>query len=1333
MRTAFRASPGVTDTIGNDRTVIRGGAAYLLALASLAWAVSCGDEEPTTAPPPPNRPPAAARAIPAQNLKPWDTITLNAADFFGDPDGQPLAFTMASSDTTVVAVSVMDGTLTIYAAGPGSASVSVTARDPGGLSANQLVDVTVEPFSERQILILFHEATGGPNWYGRLGWLTDAPLEDWFGIEVDDDGNVIELELYRNNLAGSIPPELAGLAGLSRLQLASNHLSGPIPVELAELSGLSFLGLFNNHLEGAVPPELGDLANLTRLELDRNRLTGPIPRSFLKLDRLRRFYFSQASGLCVPGSSEFTAWVAAMKGGAQGPFCNQSDLRVLESLYLASGGEEWTNGAGWREGAVAAQRYGVTADELGRVTALDLAGNGLTGRLPENLGQLTLLTELRVGDNALSGRLPSSLSALPLRRFQYADTELCVPADAYFKDWLGGIGQHQGTGIDCAPPSDRDVLVTLYDATGGPDWADNENWLTEAPLGEWYGVDTDEDGRVTALWLQNNGLDGQLPAELGHLSELRDLGLGNNHLWGPLPAELGNLAALTTLVIANTDLSGTIPAQLGNLAELTVLTLAGTELTGPIPPELGKLANLNSLSLDYNALEGAIPPELGNLAALESLSLALNDLTGPIPPELGNLSNLHDLRLGRNQLTGSIPPELAMLGELQVLVLSDNDLTGPLPPELGGLDDLLYATLAGNNLTGPIPPELGSLARIQYLTLADNNLTGSMPPELSRLTAALDLDLRHNALTGPIPPELGALARLVRLSLGHNDLSGPIPPQVGEMNHLRELDVTNNAGLSGALPEQLTELRIDLLAAGGTDLCAPSGDAFLQWLGAVAKRRVIPCPDGEPASAYLTQAVQSRSYPVPLVAGRPALLRVFVTAARAGGASMPPVRARFYLDGVETHVADIASSSAPIPTDVDEGDLAASANAEVPGEVIQPGLEMVIEIDPEGALDPALGVARRIPAEGRGAVDVRAMPTLRLTLVPFLLEQMPDSSILALTAAMAADPGGHELLHGTRTLLPVGELDVTAHEPVLISSNNAYDLFRETIAIWAMEGWTGHYMGTISGRTSVARGIASVPGRVSFSVPDSRIIAHELGHNLSLSHAPCGAAGGPDPTFPEQDGTIGAWGYDLRRGRLVTPDRPDVMSYCEPPWISDYYFTNALRFRIRDEAERVTGAAATSGRSILLWGGVDLEGKPFLDPAFVLEAPGSLPPPGGEYLITGRDARGRELFSLGFDMPVPADGDGRPSFAFMLPAGDGWAGDLADITLTGPDGSDTLNRESRRAMAILRNPRTGQVRGILRRPPPVTQAAMDGVGRLAGPGLEVLLSLGLPGAEAWRR
>ena len=102
-------------------------------------------------------------------------------------------------------------------------------------------------------------------------------------------------------------------------------------------------------------------------------------------------------------------------------------------------------------------------------------------------------------------------------------------------------------------------------------------------------------------------------------------------------------------------------------------------------------------------------------------------------------------------------------------------------------------------------------------------------------------------------------------------------------------------------------------------------------------------------------------------------------------------------------------------------------------------------------------------------------------------------------------------------------------------------------------------------------------------------------------------------------------------------------------------------------------------------------------------------------------------------MPKTADGDGSSSFAFVLPVQSGWEGNLAGITLTGPSGSVTLDGDSDLPMAILRNPRNGQVRGILRDLPPLTQATRDAAGSFAEPGLEVLFSRGIPDAAAWRR
>ena len=615
-----------------------------------------------------------------------------------------------------------------------------------------------------------------------------------------------------------------------------------------------------------------------------------------------------------------------------------------------------------------------------------------------------------------------------------------------------------------------------------------------------------------------------------------------------------------------------------------------------------------------------------------------------------------------------------------------------------------------NALTGPIPPELGNLANLEWLYFETNDLTG------------------------PIPPELGNLANLSGLSLSRNDLTGPIPPKMGGMTRLTEADFSHNRALAGPLPADMTSLRgLEVLLASRTSLCVPAEGGFREWLAGMHKTRIPMCGDAGLSAAYLTQAVQSWDFPVPLVAGRNALLRVFPTAMQTTSEGIPDVRARFYVSGQETHVEEIPGSTVPIPIQIDEGDLSKSTNAEIAGHVIQQGLEMVIEVDPGGMLDPGLGVAGRIPETGRLAVEVASMPVFDLTLIPFVWTETHDSSIVELVDAMAADPENHEMLSDTRELLPIGELSVTAHDPVLSSSNSAFALIRETDAIRVMEGGTGHYMGMMSPPlTGRVVGLATTPGRSSFSHPTPGTLAHELGHNFNLSHAPCGGAGGPDPSYPHTKGALGAWGYNFDGARLVHPGWHDLMSYCAPFWISDYHFTNALRYRLFDEGMPDAAASVVASKSLLLWGGASADGVPFLEPSFVVDAIASQPDSAGDYTVTGRDASGRELFSLSFAMPRIADGDGSSSFVFALPVRPGWEA-LAEITLTGPDGSATLDGDSDRTMAILRNPRTGQVRGFLRDVPPPTQAAMDAPGQVAGKGLEVLFSRGIPSAEAWRR
>ena len=192
-------------------------------------------------------------------------------------------------------------------------------------------------------------------------------------------------------------------------------------------------------------------------------------------------------------------------------------------------------------------------------------------------------------------------------------------------------------GIGLASDREKAVLVALYWATGGTNWETNTNWLSSTyPLDQWYGVTTDDEGRVTRLDLSYNWLTGPIPETLGQLKNLQDLYLSGNRL------------------------TGTIPETLGQLDSLQYLYLDDNQLTGPIPETLGNLNSLQYLYLDDNQLTGPIPETLGNLNSLQYLDLSVNYLTGPIPEALGQLNNLKRLRLGDNDLTGCIPSALSV-------------------------------------------------------------------------------------------------------------------------------------------------------------------------------------------------------------------------------------------------------------------------------------------------------------------------------------------------------------------------------------------------------------------------------------------------------------------------------------------------------------------------------------------------------------------------------------------------------------------------------------------------------------------------------------------------
>ena len=230
------------------------------------------------------------------------------------------------------------------------------------------------------------------------------------------------------------------------------------------------------------------------------------------------------------------------------------------------------------------QLSGEIPAELGSLSNLEvlwLDVNQLSGEIPAELGRLTNLVGLRLdGNSSLSGSLPGSFTGLTsLIHLYLGGTGLCAPTDDTFQAWLGGISDRRDV-VNCGELTDRAILVALYNATDGPNWGSNIHWLSDMPLGEWHGVTTDSDGRVIHLDLGFNRLSGEIPAELGRLTNLERLWLVGNQLTGEIPAELGSLSNLEELWLDVNQLSGEIPAELGSLSNLEELWLDVNQLSG---------------------------------------------------------------------------------------------------------------------------------------------------------------------------------------------------------------------------------------------------------------------------------------------------------------------------------------------------------------------------------------------------------------------------------------------------------------------------------------------------------------------------------------------------------------------------------------------------------------------------------------------------------------------------------------------------------------------------------------------------------------------------------
>lgn len=456
--------------------------------------------------------------------------------------------------------------------------------------------------------------------------------------------------------------------------------------------------------------------------------------------------------------------------------------------------------------------------------------------------------------------------------------------------------------------------------------------------------------------------------------------------------------------------------------------------------------------------------------------------------------------------------------------------------------------------------------------------------------------------------------------------------------------------------------------------------------------RVNPTAVQVDTDLYLNQAVQRSDGSIPLVAGRDAVLRVFVTADRTNFFA-PGATVRFVRDD-EVVLTLVAPPLDGIPTTTDEGNLATSFTLPVPGHVLQPGTGIVVEVGTDGTVPLLEGSRTRFPDEGVAELDIREVTPFRVRFVPV---HQPGLLQVSLT------PGNLEQFMGpTRAVFPLAEVEVQLREPYLASTTTATpegwsQILHELRVLRAMEGDPIYYHGIIR-RIAHWAGLAYVGWPIALTydaLPQAGwTVAHELGHNFGRRHAPCGNPSGVDTAFPHPGGASGVHGMDVERLEARSPQVPDLMGYCQPRWISDHNYLAVMNFRASEgirwsvagearegvDAPRTApefpglagtpdlAAAAAGGAGLLFWGRLH-EGRLMVDPPLPVEA-STLPPRPGPWTLVGRDAGGAVLFQAPFAMEELSKGPSSSAhFTFTLPLDASRVSALARIEVTGPEGS----------------------------------------------------------------
>lgn len=449
-------------------------------------------------------------------------------------------------------------------------------------------------------------------------------LHGAFPNSIANCSNLTYMSLSENSFIGRIPSGIGSLAKLETLPLDGNNFDRDIPEELLKCSKLSFLELSKNNFGGEIQQIFGRFTNLKFLILHSNRYSGGIESSgILNLPNLTRLDLSY---------NNFTGKIPVQI--AQMPKIKY--LILAHNNFNGSIPSEFGNIAG--------------------LQALDLSFNSLTGSIPPKIGNLKSLLWLMLANNNLTGEIPAEIgNCNSLLWLNLANNRLTgrIPPN------ISGTGSNPYKTFEI---NRRDGLTA-----GSSECLAMKRWIpaTYPPFSFVYTLMTRKNCQIT--W------DRLLK------------GYGIFPLCRNSTSPFQTLAISGYLQLSGNLLHGEVPPEIGRMTNLSLVHLNVNQLSGRLPPEISRLP-LVVLNVSNNSFSGPIPTELGNAHCLQNLDLSINNFSGEFPASLNGLTDLTKFNVSFNPLLYGVIPVTgqiatfdndSFLGDPHISILSHGGRSSP--------------------------------------------------------------------------------------------------------------------------------------------------------------------------------------------------------------------------------------------------------------------------------------------------------------------------------------------------------------------------------------------------------------------------------------------------------------------------------------------------------------------------------------------------------------------------------------------------------------------------------------------------------------------------------